>query len=208
MVDRPTLDAYDAYAADYAQTWLDEGPPDDTYALLEQHFAPGPTADVGCGAGRDTAWLAARGFDVRGYDASTALLDEARRRHPDLPFEHATLPALAGVPSASFRNVLCETVVMHLDPAEAAAAAARLVELLMPGGTLYMSWRVAASGSLRDERGRLYTALDGARMRAALGAGVRVIDEHDVISASSGKRVHRLIVRKADVAECANASSA
>ncbi|PCE31785.1 class I SAM-dependent methyltransferase [Burkholderia ubonensis] len=198
MVDRPTLDAYDTYAADYAQLWLDEGPPDDMYALLEQHFAPGPTADVGCGAGRDTAWLASRGFDVRGYDASAALLDEARRRHPGLRFEQAALPALPGVPSGAFRNVLCETVVMHLDHVEAAAAAARLVELLAPGGTLYMSWRVAGSGSLRDEHGRLYTALDGARMRAALGGGVQVIDEHEVVSPSSGKRVHRLIVRRAD----------
>ena len=48
------------------------------------------------------AWLASRGFDVRGYDASAALLDEARRRHPDLTFELAALPALAGVPSGAF----------------------------------------------------------------------------------------------------------
>ena len=72
---------------------------------------------------------------MRGYDASAALLDEARRRHPDLTFELAALPALAGVPSGAFRNVR-ETVVMHLEQAEAAAAAARLAELLMPGGTL------------------------------------------------------------------------
>ncbi|KVD96589.1 SAM-dependent methyltransferase [Burkholderia stagnalis] len=197
MVDRPTLDAYDAHAAEYAQTWLDEGPPDDMYALLEQYFAPGPTADIGCGAGRDAAWLASCGYDVHDYDASAALLDEARRRYPALWFEQAVLPALAGVPSGAFRNVLCETVIMHLDHVEAAAAAARLVELLAPGGTLYLSWRVAGNGSQRDERGRLYTALDSARMRAALGAGVRVVDEHEVVSASSGKRVHRLIVRKA-----------
>ncbi|EEE01279.1 methyltransferase domain-containing protein [Burkholderia multivorans] len=200
MADRPTLEAYDTHAAQYAQDWLDQAPPDDMYALLEQHFAPGPTADVGCGAGRDTAWLAARGFDVRGYDASAALLDEARRHHPSLQFEVAALPALAGVPSRAFRNVLCETVVMHLEPADAAAAAARLADLLMPGGTLYLSWRVAGSGASRDERGRLYASLDAARMRAALGADMRVIDEHEVVSASSGKRVHRLIARKADAA--------
>lgn len=70
----------------------------------------------------------------------------------------------------------------------------------MRGGTLYMSWRVAGYGALRDERGRLYMLLDSARMRAALGAGVQVIDEHEVVSASSGKCVHRLIARKAAAA--------
>jgi len=29
MVDRPTLDAYDAHAAQYAQDWLDQAAPDD-----------------------------------------------------------------------------------------------------------------------------------------------------------------------------------
>jgi SAM-dependent methyltransferase len=201
MVDRPTLDAYEAHAAQYAQDWLDQAAPDDMYALLEQYFSPGPTADVGCGAGRDTAWLASQGFDVRGYDASAALLAQARLRHPSLTFELAALPALAGVPSGAFRNVLCETVVMHLEQADAAAAAARLAALLMPGGTLYLSWRVAGNGALRDERGRLYTPLDSARMHAALGAGMHVIDEHEVVSASSGKRVHRLIARRADDVE-------
>ena len=62
-----------------------------------------------------------------------------------------------------------------------------------------MSWRVAGNGALRDERGR-HTPLDSARMRSALGAGTQVIDEHEVVSASSGKRVHRLIARKAAAA--------
>ncbi|MET7143127.1 class I SAM-dependent methyltransferase [Xanthomonas sp. PPL139] len=200
MVDRPTVAAYDADAARYAQDWRDQAAPEDMYALLRRHFAPGPTADVGCGAGRDTAWLAARGFEVCGYDASAGLLEEARRRYRGLRFELAALPALDGVPSGAFRNVLCETVVMHLDQADAAAAAARLAELLMPEGTLYLSWRVAGNDAPRDAHGRLYTVLDAARMRAALGGGMQVLDDHEVISASSGKRVHRLIARKAAAA--------
>jgi SAM-dependent methyltransferase len=199
-MDRTTLDAYDAHAAEYAQDWLDQPPPDDMYALLERHFAPGPTADVGCGAGRDTAWLASRGFDATGYDASAALLDEARRRHPGLRFEQAALPELAGVPAGAFGNVLCETVIMHLEPAEAFASAARLAGLLRPGGTLYLSWRVNADVSSRDARGRLYTVLDAARVRAAFGDAIEVLDEHETVSESSGKRVHRLIARRRPVA--------
>lgn len=53
-MDTPTLAAYDANAAAYAAEWLAQEPPDDMYTLLRTHFTPGPTADVGCGAGRDT----------------------------------------------------------------------------------------------------------------------------------------------------------
>src|SRR5262252_7052037 len=96
-MDLTTLDAYERDAARYADDWSAQPPPDDMYALLARCFAPGPTADIGCGAGRDTAWLAAQGFDAQGFDASEALLREARARHPGIAFTQATLPALAGL---------------------------------------------------------------------------------------------------------------
>ncbi len=99
-MDRTTLDAYDRHAADYAREWDEQPPPDDMYVLLERYFEPGPTADVGCGAGRDVAWLARRGFDACGYDGSASLIAEARRSHPALRFEQALLPALAGARAA------------------------------------------------------------------------------------------------------------
>ena len=81
---------------------------------------PGLTADIGCGSGRDTAWLNQQGFSATGFDASEGLLSEARRRHPDINFQHAALPRLpplAGsismAPSATFS---AETVISHLPP--------------------------------------------------------------------------------------------
>ncbi|MGQ7881984.1 class I SAM-dependent methyltransferase, partial [Burkholderia pseudomallei] len=185
-MDRTTLDAYDRHAADYAREWDEQPPPDDMYVLLERYFEPGPTADVGCGAGRDVAWLARRGFDACGYDGSASLIAEARRSHPALRFEQALLPALAGAPSGAFRNVLCETVIMHLPASEVGAAVARLVELLAPGGTLYLSWRVTAGDAQRDGRGRLYAAVDAERVHAALGDACDVLFEHAQTSESSG----------------------
>ncbi|KAB0631406.1 hypothetical protein F7R21_31750 [Burkholderia latens] len=44
---------------------------------------------------------------------------------------------------------------------------------------------------------RLYMPLASARMRAVLGAGIRLMDEHEG-AVASGKREHRLIVRRAD----------
>ena len=195
-MDAATLAAYDANAAAYAAEWLAQEPPDDMYALLRAHFTPGPTADVGCGAGRDTAWLAAHGFDARGFDASEGLLAQARVAHPALRFDAATLPELAGVERGAFQNVLCETVVMHLDPAQVGASVRSLLALLQPGGTLYLSWRVTDDASRRDPAGRLYAAFDKAAVTNALAPGDAILHDEQRVSVSSGKRVQRLVVRR------------
>ncbi len=195
-MDKITLAAYDADAAAYAAEWLAQEPPADMHALLRAYFTPGPTADVGCGAGRDTAWLAAHGFDARGFDASEGLLAEARAAWPALRFEHAVLPALQGVERGAFQNVLCETVIMHLDPAQVGASVRSLLALLRPGGTLYLSWRVTGGASRRDPAGRLYAAFDGALVTDALASDDAILHDEERVSASSGKAVRRLIARR------------
>uniref|UniRef100_UPI0013D5432D class I SAM-dependent methyltransferase n=1 Tax=Klebsiella aerogenes TaxID=548 RepID=UPI0013D5432D len=79
-----------------------------------------------------------QGFQAVGYDASAGLIAEACRRYPGLSFAQALLPELAGIADASFDNVLCETVIMHLEPEAIAPAVARLAAILKPGGTLYL----------------------------------------------------------------------
>ena len=54
----------------------------------------GPVADVGCGAGRVSAHLAAAGLDVIGYDLSPGMVQTARQDQPGLRFEVASLHAL------------------------------------------------------------------------------------------------------------------
>ncbi|SDF98768.1 Trans-aconitate methyltransferase [Selenomonas sp. WCT3] len=45
--------------------------------------------DLGCGNGALTAKLAQAGFKVLGIDASAAMLEEARKNHPELSFKEA-----------------------------------------------------------------------------------------------------------------------
>src|SRR6478672_1519245 len=115
-MDQKTLAAYEADAADFARQWHRQPAPVDLHALVERFFRPGrPTADIGCGSGREVAWLSAHGFPaVVGYDPCTGLLSEARARYPHLAFKTAALPELADIPDGSFDNVLCKTVIMHL----------------------------------------------------------------------------------------------
>jgi SAM-dependent methyltransferase len=194
-MDPQTMAAYDRASASYAAEWEDEQPaPADLYALITRFFTPGATADIGCGSGRDTAWLAANGFPAIGYDASAALLAEARARHPGIRFELAALPQLDGVGRASFTNVLCETVIMHLLASRIGDSVRTLVDLLAPGGTLYLSWRVTVGSDRRDANGRLYTAFPASLVIEALG-DARILHDEEAASSSSGATIHRVIAR-------------
>ena len=194
-MDEQTIETYSTNAGRFATEWRDQPPPADMYALLQRYFtAGGETADIGCGAGRDVAWLNAHGFPTVGYDAAEGLLAQAAAHYPSLVFKRAALPALDRIASHSYDNVLCETVIMHLPPGEITQACGRLLEILKPKGTLYLSWRVAESASSRDASGRLYAAFDAARVRDGLGDAEVLLDAESV-NVSSGKRVHRLVAR-------------
>jgi SAM-dependent methyltransferase len=197
-MDAATIRAYDSDAAAYAADWEDDqAAPDDLRATVAEWFTPGPTADVGCGSGRDTAWLDAHGYPAVGYDASAGLLAQARERHPGVRFAPARLPQLDGVPAGAFANVLCETVIMHLDAALVAPSVTRMLDLLRPGGTLYLSWRVTAATDQRDAAGRLYAVVDLAEVRDSITGSGRfaIVHDEERTSASSGKVIHRIVAR-------------
>ncbi len=195
MPDRETLAAYDKAPGDFADDWDSQPIAEDLQTIVRNHFKPGSVADIGSGSGRDAAWLAANGFAVTGYDASHGLLAEARRRHPAIEFHYAALPPLDGIADAAFDNVLCETVIMHLPQDEIVPAVRRMLEILKPGGVLYLSWRTDAKTDWRDPRGRRYAGFDPQIVRDAL-APHEILAENEVISASSGNPIHVIVARK------------
>ena len=195
--DLATLDAYSNDAARYSNEWLAQPAPNDMYQLFETHLLPGgATADIGCGNGRDTAWLAAHGYRAHGFDASAGLLREAARLYPGIAFDTATLPALAEI-DRTFDNVVCETVIMHLPAESITLAVDSLQRILRPDGILYLSWRVTVGGDKRQEDGRLYSSFEPSLVIDAL-SGHSILHFDDVTSESSGKRVCRVIVAKHD----------
>jgi SAM-dependent methyltransferase len=193
-MDRATLAAYDTAAAAFAKDWHAQPPASDLHDLVRRFFRPGLTADIGCGSGRDAAWLAANGFPTIGYDPSQGLLAQARATYPTLKFETAVLPELHGIAGETFDNVLCETVIMHLDRAAIVPSVRRLTAVLKPGGILALSWRVEEVDR-RDPHGRLYSAFDRKLVVGELSAATVLLDE-EIISPSSGRKIHRLVARK------------
>jgi SAM-dependent methyltransferase len=193
--DQRTLDAYDTKAADFAADWHAQPAPSDLYTLAKRFFGPGRTADIGCGSGREVAWLTANGYPAEGFDPSAGLLAQARARYPGLGFSQAALPDLAGIEDASFDNVLCATVIMHLPREAIAPSIGRLLAILRPGGILYLTWRVTVGADQRDPQGRLYVAFGRDLVTQAL-TGATILADDATVSPSSGKAIHSVVARK------------
>ena len=85
-----------------------------------------------------------------------------RRRAGDIRVSTLRTPNCpnCGHPANAFDNVLCETVIMHLDHKQIAPSVRRLLDIVKPSGILYLSWRVTEDADHRDAQGRLYAAFD------------------------------------------------
>ncbi len=174
-MDSQTIHTYNTRAAAFCADYR-RATPAALYRLVQQHFHHElPTADIGCGSGRDTAWLTAHGYPTIGYDASPAMLDEARRAYPGLTLREAALPALATIPDCAYANVLCCAVLMHLPRGAIAPAVGSLARILRPGGRVLLSYRASDDVGERAEDGRLFTPMVAEAWPALLaGAGLRV----------------------------------
>jgi SAM-dependent methyltransferase len=61
--------------------WDSGHPSKELIRVLEQEaIKPGRAAELGCGTGTNSIYLASRGFDVTGFDFSPAALEVARKR--------------------------------------------------------------------------------------------------------------------------------
>jgi 2-polyprenyl-3-methyl-5-hydroxy-6-metoxy-1,4-benzoquinol methylase len=99
--------------------------------------------DIGCGVGRWSRWLAARGAEVTGIDVSPTMIAEARRRahHDGLSarcrFDVQDLEHLDA--EGPYDLVVAVTVLQHvLDDERLAAGLARMVRHLAPGGRMLL----------------------------------------------------------------------
>ena len=132
--------AYDEVAETYAA--VNSGDvPESLVGLgrkLCDHVGPsGRILDVGCGAGRDVRWFAARGAQVTGVDLSPAMLAQARRL-TSAPLHLMDMRRLA-FRDARFDGAWCCASLLHLPKQEAPRALSEIHRVLKPGGMLMVS---------------------------------------------------------------------
>ncbi|GHO93494.1 methyltransferase [Reticulibacter mediterranei] len=139
MVRYQAEEAYDLIAQEYAVRH--QAMPERLVELGERflgYLAKGAhILDVGCGSGRDMAWMEAQGFRTTGIDLSSGMLAQARQRvrgqlrHMDMC--HLTFP------DASFEGIWCSSSLLHVPHALAPVALGQMHRVLVPAGMLFLS---------------------------------------------------------------------
>ena len=93
---------------------------------------------VGSGPGNDAELIAARGFDVVGFDVSPSAVALARERYPDSVVEYLVADLLDPPAqwAGAFHLVLEALTVQSMPPAFHARTTANIARTVAPGGTL------------------------------------------------------------------------
>ncbi|MEU4196458.1 class I SAM-dependent methyltransferase [Kribbella sp. NPDC026611] len=134
--------SYDNVAVPYAERVVDGADWEvEAFDLLASYVDDGPVLDVGCGPGRTSGLLAARGLDVVGIDLSPGMIEVARRDHPDLDFRVGSMTAL-DIPDGSVAGVVAWWSIIHLPRDVVPTAFAEFHRVLAPGGVLLLGFHV------------------------------------------------------------------
>ena len=146
-LQRRTAAHYDFYPFEFLtpkdETSIEEMQPAPFRRFVHSHVAQGAKiADIGCGPGRGTLFLAQRGGDVVGVDISRESLLLARQRAPAASYVVSTNLALPFA-DGCFEVVISDGVIHHTpDPRVAFAEIARITKT---GGHCYLAvyrkWR-------------------------------------------------------------------
>lgn len=141
--------------------------------------------DAGCGTGRATAALVARGADVVAVDLGQRLVARTRQRCACRPLVGTVLSL--PFPGDAFDVVLSTEVIEHLP--EPAAAVKEFARVLKPGGHLVLStpnalWqgpvRLASALRLRPYDGLENFMTPAALRGSAIGAGLEPVEHRGI----------------------------
>lgn len=104
--------------------------------FANRYLKPGVyVAEIGCGPGRATLFMARRGLDILAVDISWGSLRLARRRAPESEFVLASNLSLP-LPDAAFDAVVSDGVIHHTP--DAYQSFCENSRILKPGGVMYV----------------------------------------------------------------------
>lgn len=139
----PTVPAlYTMVAEEYLERLgdeLDHKPFDRERLTAFARRVRGPVADLGCGPGHVTRFLADAGLDgVFGLDLAEGMVELARRLHPDLVFRLGDVAELTDHQDASWGGAVSLYSIVHFRSSELRAVFQEWARVVRPGGELLL----------------------------------------------------------------------
>ena len=133
--------------------------------FLSSSLKPGGRLlELGCGSGRDAAFMVSQGFRVLATDGSASMVQQAKIYHPELAGHvvHLELPDGLSNELGVFDGIYAIAVLMHLSIQEIERTILAVNSLLTAKGRFVFSVPARRDDVLTDEfdsRGRRFTAL-------------------------------------------------
>lgn len=139
-----TQTSYDTVADEYAQRLADEltHKPFDRMFLDELAVGwagRGRVCDIGTGPGQIARYLHDQGVEVGGMDLSPAMVEVARKVHPDIEFWQGDMRQL-NLADASLVGITAFYSIIHIERAGVTAVLREWWRVLQPGGLLALTF--------------------------------------------------------------------
>ena len=150
-----TQSSYDAVAADYAAKFQDEmdHKPFDRDCLdrlIREVGGRGSICDLGCGPGQIARYLHSRGAEALGVDLSPAMVAEAARCNPAIPFHRGDMLDLPDV-DESWGGIAAFYCIIHIPRERVVDALREMRRVLKPGGMLLLTFHIGDEVRHLDE---------------------------------------------------------
>lgn len=161
-----TRASYDAIAAAYTDwvcTELDIRPVERAMLTAFAELVAGSPnsliADIGCGPGRVTSYLANLGADAFGIDLSSGMVEQASAAHPELRFEVGSMLDLP-LAEDSLGGIVAWYSIIHVPDELLPQVFSEFRRVLTGGGYLLLGFQVGQSVSHSDEAAGHAVSLD------------------------------------------------
>jgi cyclopropane fatty-acyl-phospholipid synthase-like methyltransferase len=120
--------------------------------------------EIGCGSGRDAAFMLAQGYDITGVDGASEMIASALKIHPELSGRLFTVHLPQGLSqfSAPFDGIFSIATLMHLTRPAIEEVFKRVGLLIHQHGRFFFSVPCRRNDVDKDgfdEKGRRFTAL-------------------------------------------------
>ncbi len=132
--------------------------------LLHVFAGRSAVLELGCGSGRDAAFLLSSGLDITAVDGSQAMPARVETFHPELKARlcHAVLPGRLPFADGVFSGVYSLALLMHLKRDDLGTVFEEVGRVLSRGGLLFFSVSLERDDTNRegfDGKGRRFTSL-------------------------------------------------